>query len=61
VRSLASQTLHPVAFRAHALSDAMLSAPGFDKAVEECKYRMSRYGVSCALGIEHVHSTHTLS
>ena len=21
---------------------------GFDKAVEECKYRMSRYGVTCA-------------
>ena len=30
---------------------------GFDKAVEECKHRMSRYGVTCAFEIKHPHAT----
>lgn len=34
-----------------------LPCAGFDKAVEECKYRMSRYGVTCAFEIKHPYAT----
>ena len=41
-----SNPFHTLLFSSHYLPLPRFHTPGFDKAVEECKFRMSRYGVT---------------